>query len=126
MEQQYPQPDKPHVVVLCLHGDMIRHEEAPFELLVDEILDKGQRNFVLDFHNIGFVDSAGIGLIIKLAAEIEKRLGSLRLCNPKTNVKNVFATLGIDNRFHIYHSLTDALQSVGHLLSVEFINFKFK
>ena len=37
-----------------------------------------------------------------------------------------FATLGIDNRFHIYHSLTDALQAIGHLLSVEFVSFKFK
>ena len=124
-EQIFTQLEKPHVVVLCLHGNLMRHEDTQVEAIVDEVLDKGHRYFVMDFDGVGFIDSAGIGLIIKLASAIEKHQGTLRLCNPQSNVHNVFNMLGIESRFHIYPRLGRALQSIGHLLSVEFINFKF-
>lgn len=125
MERTLPTPEKPHVVVLCMQGQLTRHEDSRFEVLLEEILDKGQKNFIIDFRSVDFIDSAGIGLVIKIASMVEKRFGVLRLCNPKTNVKNVFQMLGIEDRFHIFPTLAEALQAVGHLLSVEFINFKF-
>ena len=126
MDQEFPQPDQPHVVVLCLEGDLVRHEETGFEILIDELLDKKQRQFILEFSQVDFIDSAGIGLIIKTASMIEKRRGALFLCNPKANVKNVFLTLGIADRFRIFYSLGEALRTVGQLISVEFVPYKFK
>ncbi len=125
IEQNYPQPDKPHVVVIRLHGNLVRHEDPQVELVIDELIDKGHRQFVLDFDGVSFIDSAGIGLIIKLASSIEKHAGVLRLCNPQQNVHNVFKMLGIENRFQITPRLGQALESIGHLLSVEFITFAF-
>lgn len=125
MEQYFPQPEKPHVVVLCLHGNLTRHEDSQVEIVVDELLEKGHRWFVMDFDAVGFIDSAGIGLIIKLASAIEKQGGTLSLCNPQQNVHNVFSMLGIETRFQIFPRLGKALQAIGHLLSVELINFQF-
>jgi len=121
----FPQPDKPHVVVICFHGNLMRHEDSQVETIVDELLDKGHQFFVMDFDGVSFIDSAGIGLIIKLASAIEKHKGTLHLCNPQQNVHNVFSMLGIESRFQIFPRLGRALQSIGHLLSVEFINFRF-
>ena len=126
MDQEFPLPDQPHVVVLCIEGDIVRHEDLGFEVLVEELLDKKQRQFIMEFSCVDFIDSAGIGLIIKTASLIEKRRGALQLCNPKANVKNVFHTLGIVDRFKIFHSLGQALRSHGDLLSVEFVPFRFK
>jgi len=126
MDQDFPQPDMPHIIVLCLEGEVMRHEEARFELLIQELLEKKQRYFIMEFSNVDFVDSAGIGLIIKIASMVEKRLGALCLCNPKANVKNVFQTLGIEDRFKIMYSLGAALRSHGHLIRVEFVDFKFQ
>lgn len=126
MDQEFPQPDMPHVIVLCLEGDVIRHEESRFEMLIEELLEKKQRHFIMEFSSVEFIDSAGIGLIIKTANMIEKRLGALTLCNPKANVKNVFQTLGIEDRFKIFYSLGRALRSRGQLVRVEFVDFKFQ
>ena len=125
MERSFPTPDRPHVIVLTLKGDIVRHEDSRFEILIDEILDKGQRVFIMDFRDVEFMDSAGIGLIIKIASQVEKRHGVLRLCNPKGNVKNVFAMLGIEERFKLYPTLADALRAYGDHLSLEFVAFKF-
>jgi anti-anti-sigma factor len=125
MEQNLPHPEVTHVVVFRIEGNLSRYEDDRIELLVRELLDKKVRQYVLDFDRVQFIDSAGIGLIIKLAAIIEKHLGSLMMCNPKANVKNVFTMLGIEERFKMYERLGDVLESLGNPLLVETIRLKY-
>lgn len=125
MEQNLPRIEEPHVILFRLEGKIIRHEDSELENLIDELLDKNCRKFVLDFNRVDFVDSAGIGLIIKMASIIEKRFGALLLCNPQKNVRNVFNMLGIDSRFKIYDNLTDALMGIGRLVRLEMITVRY-
>lgn len=126
MEQNIPLPEVPHVVVFRLEGNLVRYEETRIEMLCGELIDKSVSRFIFDFDRVQFVDSAGIGLIIKLASLIEKNHGTLLLCNPKGNVKNVFNLLGIEERFKIYTRLGDALETFGNPLIVETIPVAFK
>ncbi|MFA6448545.1 MAG: STAS domain-containing protein [bacterium] len=125
MEQNLPRVDEPPVILVRLEGSLLRHEDTDLELLFDELLGKNCKHFILDFNRIEFVDSAGIGLIIKLASMIEKKLGTLQLCNPQTNVRNVFNMLGIENRFKIHDNLGDALQLIGRLMRLEIITVRY-
>ena len=125
MDQKLPRIDEPPVVLIRLEGRLVRHEDAELELLIGELLDKKCRKFVLDFNRVEFVDSAGIGLVIKLASLVEKRAGVLLLCNPQKNVRNVFNMLGIENRFKIYDNLGDALIEVGRIMRLEIITVSY-
>jgi anti-anti-sigma factor len=125
MDQNLPRIDEPQVILFRLEGRIIRHEDLELESLIAELLDKNCRKFVLDFNHVDFVDSAGIGLIIKMASIVEKRFGALLLCNPQKNVRNVFNMLGIDSRFKIYDNLADALMSVGRLIRLEMITVRY-
>ncbi len=125
MEQNLPRVDEPPVILIRLEGSLLRHEDTDLELLVGELLDKNCKKFILDFNRMEFIDSAGIGLIIKLAAIIEKRFGNLQLCNPQNNVRNVFNMLGIESRFKIYDNLGDALLSIGRLMRLEIITVRY-
>ena len=68
MQQNVPIPEVPRVAVMRIEGNVVRHEEPRIEQLVAEFLENGVRAFVFDFDRVTFIDSAGIGLIIKLAA----------------------------------------------------------
>ncbi len=125
MEQNLPRVDEPPVILIRLEGSLLRHEDTDLELLVGELLDKNCKKFIFDFNRMEFIDSAGIGLIIKLAAIIEKRFGNLQLCNPQNNVRNVFNMLGIESRFKIYDNLGDALLSIGRLMRLEIITVRY-
>jgi anti-anti-sigma factor len=125
MEQIFPRIEEPLVILFRLEGKVTRHEDSELELRVEEMLDKACRNFILDFNRVDFIDSAGIGLIIKLASMIEKRFGSLLLCNPQKNVRSVFNMLGIEGRFKIHDNLADALSSVSRLVRLEIISLKY-
>jgi len=125
MEQIRPHLEEPAVALLRLEGSLVRHEDLELEELVQELLAKDCRRFILDFTLVEFIDSAGIGLIIKLASMADKKKGSFLLCNPKKNVKNVFSMLGLESRFKIYYDLADALLSLGRLVRLEIISVKF-
>ena len=103
----------------------MRHEDPELEALVVELLEKDCRRFILDFTLVEFIDSAGIGLIIKLASMADRQKGSLLLCNPQKNVQNVFSMLGIEQRFKIYGRLADALLAFGRLFRIEIISVHF-
>jgi anti-anti-sigma factor len=125
MEQNLPRVDEPPVILLRLEGSLVLHEDTDLELLFEELLGKNCKNFILDFNKIEFINSAGIGLIIKLASMVEKRLGNIQLCNPQNNVRNVFNMLGIENRFRIHDNLGDALLGVGRLMRLEIITVRY-
>lgn len=121
MSQNFPRPEQPLVILLLLEGKITTHEDRRFETLVSELVDKGSARFVFDFNMVDFIDSAGIGLIMKIAARIKNAAGEVVLCNPRTNVKNVFIMLGIDTRFQIFDRLGEALEHFGNLLDLEII-----
>lgn len=121
MSQNLAFPPEPMVILLLLDGRIMSHENRQLELLVEDLLEKKCRKFIFDFNRVDFIDSAGIGLIMKLAAVIRNAAGEVLLCNPRTNVKNVFIMLGIETRFRIFDQLGDALAHTGNLLKLEII-----
>lgn len=125
MENIKPHLEEPLVVLLLLKGNLIRHEDLALESLFDELLERDCRRFVMDFTQVEFIDSAGIGLIIKLASITEKKGGQMLLCNPQKNVKNVFSMLGIESRFKIHTYLEEALLAFGRNLRLELISVNF-
>jgi anti-sigma B factor antagonist len=45
------------------------------------------RDFVLDLHDVGFVDSAGLGLLVRLLARLRRASGDLKLCGVAPNIQ---------------------------------------
>ena len=124
MEQFQPQTE-PAVALIRMEGSLVRHEDIELEALIHELIARNCRRFILDFSLVEFIDSAGIGLIIKIASITDKHKGGLLLCNPQKNVRNVFSMLGIESRFKIYNSLADAIMAFGRLIVLEIISVKF-
>lgn len=120
-----PHLEEPTVVLLLMKGNLVRHEDLELETLFDELLERDFRRFILDFTKVEFIDSAGIGLIIKLASMTDKCEGQLILCNPQKNVKNVFTMLGIESRFKTFTYLEEALLVFGRNLRLEIISVSF-
>lgn len=125
MENRQTNPEAREAALLRLEGRLVRHEDQELELLIRELLDRSCRRFILDFNLVEFIDSSGIGLIMKLASLIEKTGGALLLCNPQDNVRKVFSMLGLESRFKIYNDLGETLLVCGRLLNLEIISVKF-
>ncbi|GAA4706523.1 hypothetical protein GCM10023215_53720 [Pseudonocardia yuanmonensis] len=84
---------------LALHGDLdlsgIDAVRAPLaaELARDGVVDP----VVLDLTGVGYLPSAGIGMLVDLADDVRSRGGELRIARPETGpVARVLALTGLD------------------------------
>lgn len=55
------------------------------------ILEKGVREVVIDFKNVPFIDSSGIGELLSLFTQMKDRKGEVVLINPNRKLRNLFS-----------------------------------
>ena len=72
--------------------DKITLEHCPFLMTkLESTLEEGVREVVLDFKEVPFIDSSGIGEILRLFKQLKERKGSLVLINPNRKLRELFA-----------------------------------
>jgi anti-sigma B factor antagonist len=71
--------------------DKITFEHCPtLQNHLDPVLEAGVREVVIDFRDVPFMDSSGIGEILRLFKLMRDRNGSLVLINPNRKLRNLF------------------------------------
>jgi anti-sigma B factor antagonist len=98
------------VHVLALSGRLDTETSTDLELAVQDLLNAGERHFVLDLSNIGYVSSAGLRVLLATAKQLDGGKGTLRLCGLNAAVKQVFDVAGFSKLFSIYSTQTAALE----------------
>lgn len=84
-------------VIALLSGEIDHHNAKSLRQDIDFSLRENQpEELIMDFSEVGFMDSSGIGLVMgryKLMQEIE---GNLVVRNPPPHIKKVMRLSGID------------------------------
>lgn len=60
------------------------------EAMIQTMLDRGVRKLVLDLTHVDFVDSAGLGILMRIFGEMEERGGHFRIAGPREQVRRLF------------------------------------
>ena len=63
---------------------------------------------VLDFANVGFMDSTGLRAVLDISRRLEGGPGSLVLLSPKRPVRKLLSLAGLDDRMPIADTLAEA------------------
>lgn len=61
------------------------------EALIHSLIARGARKVALDLKHVDVVDSAGLGIIMRIFGELNQRGGSLRIAAPCEQVQRLFA-----------------------------------
>ena len=100
------------VTVLDLKGKMTLGEGD--ELLKDKInslLQQGRRKVVLNLEGVPYIDSAGLGEIVRTYTTIRKQDGSLKLLNLTKRITDLLSITKLLTVFETYDSEADAVRS---------------
>jgi anti-sigma B factor antagonist len=63
---------------------------SEIEALIHSLLEKGTRKLVLDLTHVDFVDSAGLGIIMRIYGEVGQLGGHFRLAGANQQVQRLF------------------------------------
>jgi anti-sigma B factor antagonist len=100
------------VVVLDLKGKMTLGEGD--ELLKDKInslVHQGQRKLVLNLEGVPYIDSAGLGEIVRTYTTISRQGGSMKLLNLTKRITDLLSITKLLTVFETYDNEADAVRS---------------
>jgi anti-sigma B factor antagonist len=86
--------------ITCEHCELFHNQVKP-------ALDENVREVVIDFKDVPFVDSSGIGEILRIFSVMQDRKGQLTLINPNDKLRDLFSMY----RFGQYMKILDKVEA---------------
>jgi len=97
--------------VFHLIGQLDAFSEPTFFRVVNTYLLEGPFNLILDLSSIDFIDSSGLGALVRLAKAAKETDGSLQIVtNPR--VTQTVKLVRLEKFLSLRHSLKEALENV--------------
>ncbi|MGO8733805.1 MAG: STAS domain-containing protein [Terriglobia bacterium] len=104
---------QPGVVLLEMTGSIrIGPNCQQIEQAVDELIRRNETQVIFDLSGVTFVDSSGIGTLVRCLARLQKLGGTLSLTGVKGMVKGVLELTQIDRVLKIYPTASEALRDL--------------
>lgn len=97
------------VTLVEVEGQLIVGNRQDLKNQVLEQLENGDRKFVIDFANTGYIDSSGLGVLVSLSKKIREQGGELRLSSLNEDLRTLFELTKLDTLFRIADDKDEAL-----------------
>ena len=68
---------------------------------LDSIVDEGARHVVIDFKDVPFIDSSGVGEVLRLFKRVKDSSGEVVLANPNRKLRDLFSMYRFDQFMEI-------------------------
>ena len=104
-------------IVLELSGRVSILEEHDLRQIAWDLIEQGERNFVINLANVSYMDNSGLGQLCWIYTVLRNRGGDLRLLKPTPRIKRLLTITRLDSVFHCFDRETDAIESMDVLAS---------
>lgn len=106
----YKNEDK---LIVKLSGELDHHSAEEVRNKIDDRIESaGYSKVILDFSNVNFMDSSGIGVVIGRYKRISMKKGELCIANVQESVKRVFELSGMFKIIKLYKSVQEAIEVI--------------
>lgn len=81
------------------------------ETLLQKVIGEGHRKIILDFSRVNYIESSGLGAIVRAHRLIKDQNGMIILGGCNEGLRKVFSLINFQRFFKITDSLQEALKS---------------
>ncbi len=100
------------VVVLDLTGKLtIGEGDELLKERISNLIQQGHRNLLLNLEGVPYVDSAGLGEIVRTYTTVSRQGGKLKLVNLTKRITDLLAITKLLTVFETYESEDEAVKS---------------
>ena len=100
-------------LIVHMIGELDHHSAEEVRNKIDDRLNQDKiTKLILDFKNVSFMDSSGIGLIMGRYKNCKMKKGSICISRATDSIKRVFELSGIFKIIKIYDTIEEAVQSI--------------
>ena len=100
------------ITVLDVEGKILLGDgDIQIKQAIDDLLAQGRKMYLLNLAKVPYIDSAGLGQIIRCFTAIRKSGGTLKLLSPNAKVIDLLTVTKLVNVFDWYNEESGALNS---------------
>ncbi|MBI5816490.1 MAG: STAS domain-containing protein [Nitrospinae bacterium] len=100
-------------VILDLVGNIRTSEDySEFKKSIDEVIDKGAAKIIMNFAEVRFINSSGLGRLVLAAKKIKESNGVLGIINLSDDLKELFMFTRLDTKISIFKSEEEAVKGM--------------
>jgi len=99
------------VSILVLEGQLAGSSSKSFREAMDTLIDSGRTQILLDFTELTFMDSAGIGELVSGYRTIDRLGGSLKILKPGKRIQDTLTLTKLLPIFEVFEDRAAAVAS---------------
>jgi len=111
--------NKGSVSVIYLNGYLDAHTAPQLENNLSELIDNSKYNIVVNFEDLNYISSAGLGVFMAYIEKIRENEGDIKLSSMSDKVYNIFDLLGFPLLYEIFKSEDEAVNKFKETGKVE-------
>lgn len=98
------------VSILSIKGYLDAHTAPQLENAFQQLVDEKKYNIVVNFTDLSYISSAGLGVFMGFIEDIRKNGGDIKLTNMKPKIFRVFDLLGFPTLYDILDEEEKAIE----------------
>ncbi|MGD1007566.1 MAG: STAS domain-containing protein [Ignavibacteriaceae bacterium] len=107
--------DAGDINVIYLNGYLDAHTAPVLENTFSDLIDKRKYSIVVNFKNLAYISSAGLGVFMAFIEKIRENSGDIKLADMSDKVYNIFDLLGFPLLYEIFKSEEDAIKKFNEI-----------
>jgi anti-sigma B factor antagonist len=100
--------DRDGAAVVTAAGEIDAATADSLKQAISSSLDAGVRRVLVDFAEVTFIDSTGLGVLVKAHRNAEAADASFGVVHPTRQTRKLIGVLGLDELLNIYDSFDEA------------------
>ena len=100
---------KGSVEILKIKGYLDAHTAPSLEKAIQDLVDNNRFKIVINFKDLAYISSAGLGVIMGFIENIRENGGDIKLCEMNEKIYRVFDLLGFPKIYDITSTGSEAI-----------------
>jgi stage II sporulation protein AA (anti-sigma F factor antagonist) len=101
------------MLIVHMKGELDHHTSEKVRNIIDDRLGRESIiKLIMDFSQVMFMDSSGIGVVIGRYKKLSTKNGSICITNVNDNIKRIFEISGMLKIVSIYDDVENALENI--------------
>lgn len=96
--------------LIRLQENVDKGNSALFAQILERQLQAGTTKFIIDFTSVIFIDSSGIGALVRTYQALVPKAGKIILGGCNNNIRKIFKLIGFQQFFTITDTIQQALE----------------
>lgn len=99
-----------NVKVIDVKGYLDAHTAPELESAFNKLIDQNKYNVVVNFDNLNYISSAGLGVFMAYVETMRDNKGDIKFSNMQEGVYNIFDLLGFPMLYEFFNDEKEAIE----------------